>query len=131
MQIKSFLICLLIIVVLDYLFVKKVAYRIYLSELSHFARKDPAEFSPRSGPALLVYVLLAGGAVMLAYLSGKSQTALQSLGSGALFGFLVYGFYDMTNFAILAKWSFKLSMIDIAWGTMLNAGISLLLHFMM
>lgn len=40
--------------------------------------------------------------------------------SGALFGFFVYMTYDLTNLATLKEWSLKVSLIDIAWGAVLN-----------
>ncbi|MFH0869648.1 MAG: DUF2177 family protein [archaeon] len=129
-QIRPFIVCLIIIAALDYFFIKKIAGKIYLRELNEFSRKKDIAFSPRSGPAFVIYLVLAGGALSLAYMN-LGSTYLQSLGSGALFGFLIYGFYDMTNYAILAKWSFKLSMIDIVWGTLLNAFMAVFLHWVM
>jgi uncharacterized membrane protein len=42
---------------------------------------------------------------------------------GALFGFFAYATYDLTNLATLKIWSLKVSLIDVAWGTILS-GIS-------
>ena len=39
---------------------------------------------------------------------------------GALFGFFAYATYDLTNLATLKVWSLKVSLIDMAWGTMLT-----------
>jgi uncharacterized membrane protein len=40
---------------------------------------------------------------------------------GALFGFFAYATYDLTNLATLRDWPWRLSLIDIAWGTAVSA----------
>jgi uncharacterized membrane protein len=39
----------------------------------------------------------------------------------ALFGFFAYATYDLTNLATLRDWPWRLSVIDIAWGTFVSA----------
>lgn len=43
---------------------------------------------------------------------------------GGLFGFFTYATYDMTNLATLRGWSRTITVIDIAWGTVLGAVVS-------
>ena len=38
-----------------------------------------------------------------------------------LFGFSVYGVYDMTTLAVFKKWDIKLAIIDMVWGGFLFA----------
>lgn len=40
---------------------------------------------------------------------------------GALFGFFAYATYDLTNLTTLRDWPLKLSLIDMAWGSVLTA----------
>jgi uncharacterized membrane protein len=40
---------------------------------------------------------------------------------GALFGFFTYATYDLTNHATLRNWTLQLTLIDIAWGSILGA----------
>jgi uncharacterized membrane protein len=35
---------------------------------------------------------------------------------GAGFGLIVYGVYDLTNYATLDRWPLALTLIDITWG---------------
>lgn len=42
---------------------------------------------------------------------------------GALFGLIVYGVYDLTNYATLKNWPFMLVIIDMCWG-MVVCGIN-------
>ena len=39
----------------------------------------------------------------------------------ALFGFFAYATYDLTNLATLKDWPLGLSLIDMAWGTLVSA----------
>lgn len=40
---------------------------------------------------------------------------------GALFGFFAYSTYDLTNQATLKVWSLQVTILDMAWGTLLTA----------
>lgn len=40
---------------------------------------------------------------------------------GGLLGLAAYGAYNLTNYAILANWSLKISLIDWAWGCFITA----------
>lgn len=72
--------------------------------------------------AIAFYLMYGVGVVLFAVrpalASGDWRTALLW---GALFGFFAYATYDLTNLATLKLWSLKVSLIDMAWGTMLTA----------
>lgn len=80
----------------------------------------------RLGPAVAFYLLYILGmmifAVGPALQSGKWQTALLW---GALLGFFCYMTYDLTNYATLRHWSLKVTLVDIAWGTVLTGSAAL------
>ena len=42
---------------------------------------------------------------------------------GALWGLVLGGVYELTNYSMLADWSFKLVLLDMFW-TMLSGGIT-------
>ena len=69
-------------------------------------------------PALVFYALYMLGiqifAIAPALAAGKWQVAAQW---GALFGFFCYMTYDLTNHATMKIWSTKVTLLDIAWGT--------------
>ena len=44
---------------------------------------------------------------------------------GALFGFFTYATYDLTNLATLKNWPIQIVFIDIAWGAVLTAAVSI------
>jgi uncharacterized membrane protein len=39
---------------------------------------------------------------------------------GALFGFFTYATYDLTNMATMKVWTLRVTLYDIAWGTILT-----------
>jgi len=44
---------------------------------------------------------------------------------GALFGLFTYATYDLTNYATLRNWTLQLTVVDVAWGTILGAVTSI------
>lgn len=77
---------------------------------------------PDMKAAVAFYLVYVAGtlwfAVRPALADGDWRTALLN---GALFGFFAYATYDLTNLATLKVWSLKVTLIDIAWGSVLTA----------
>jgi uncharacterized membrane protein len=44
--------------------------------------------------------------------------------SGALFGFIAYATYDLTNLATLKNWPAIVTVVDLAWGMVLTGAVS-------
>ena len=87
-----------------------------------------ATCSPRSRTSqsprafYLVYVV---GIVALAVVPGIREGAMAgALWRGALFGFLAYATYDLTNLATIQGWPWQVSVIDMIWGTTLNTAVA-------
>lgn len=121
-ELKVYLILLPIIFLIDYLWLGQIMSRFYLQELGAMAREKNGAFSPVIWAAVLVYALIPLG-IVLFVLPGLpvENFVLATLGKGFLFGIVLYGVYDMTNYSLLNNWSLKLSAVDIAWGGFLNA----------
>jgi len=75
----------------------------------------------RLAPAIAFYVLYVVGITIFATApalkSGQWTTAALY---GALFGFFCYATYDLTSQATLKVWSTTVTVVDIAWGTLLT-----------
>ena len=50
-----------------------------------------------------------------------AATWYEAAGRGAILGFVMYGLYDMTNYATLAAYPLDFALRDMAWGTYLFA----------
>jgi uncharacterized membrane protein len=51
----------------------------------------------------------------------RAADALSAATTGALFGLVVYGVYDLTNFATLAQYPLAVMFVDMAWGSVATA----------
>jgi uncharacterized membrane protein len=70
-------------------------------------------------PAIGVYILLPI-IVVLSAVQGATSTA-DATRRGALTGALLYGFYDLTNYATLRGWTASMALTDTAWGAFVCA----------
>ncbi|NLH80305.1 MAG: DUF2177 family protein [Phyllobacteriaceae bacterium] len=75
----------------------------------------------RIAPALIFYVVYVVGLVHFGVRPGSTGGALETIGNAALFGFVAYATYDLTNQATLKSWSTVLTIADLAWGTFVSA----------
>jgi uncharacterized membrane protein len=72
--------------------------------------------------AVLFYAIYIGGIVFIAIAPALKEGAwTRALLNGAVLGFIAYATYDLTNQATLSVWSWKLTIVDLCWGTMLTA----------
>jgi len=119
---KLYLSVLLAFAALDALWLGVLMKGFYSNELGEIARRHEGALAPRWPAAILVYLLIPLGIVLFVRPAmGTSATLPQALGWGAAYGFIGYGIYDLTNRATLARWSLKLTAIDLAWGATICA----------
>jgi len=68
------------------------------------------------------YAVYTIGIVIFAVVPAlKLQDWQHAMLYGALFGFFAYATYDLTNMATLRDWPVKMSLADMAWGTVLTS----------
>lgn len=73
-------------------------------------------------PAIAFYVIYVSAIVYFGVRVGLEDASLASAAlNGALLGFFAYATFDLSNQAILRVWSTKLSVVDMAWGTVATA----------
>lgn len=90
-----------------------------------FQAVQGAPLQMRLLPAIGVYLLLPL-IVVLSAVKGARSTA-DATRRGALTGALLYGFYDLTNYATLRGWTATMTVTDTAWGAFLcsiGAGVA-------
>ena len=98
--------------VLDGVWLGVIAADFYRQELGDLMRPEP-----RWLPAALFYLGYPAALVTLA-LQPLPAGLGTALGRSALVGLLAYATYDLTNMATLRHWSLRLTVVDIAWGTL-------------
>lgn len=83
--------------------------------------------APNWGAALLFYLLFVGGVVFFvtvpALASGSWSAVLLR---GAFFGLITYATYDLTNLATVKDWPMIVAVVDMAWGAVLSATVSII-----
>lgn len=127
---KIFAFVLPLFLVIDLFWLGLIMKGFYSEELGDLARRQEAALAPRWIPALLVYVLIPAGIVIFVRpLLGDNATIWQALGWGALYGLVVYGVYDLTNLAVIEKWTLRMTLTDIVWGSMICGMTSVAMRF--
>lgn len=72
-------------------------------------------------PAAIFYLIYIGGIVFLAILPALASGGLAKAAiNGLALGLVAYATYDLTNHATLRDWPVAISVVDIAWGTILT-----------
>jgi uncharacterized membrane protein len=117
---KLFLVALPVFLAIDLVWLGVVARGFYRAQLGGLMRTDV-----NWAAAMIFYLLFVVGLVVLVI--GPAVDAgswAQALGRGALFGLVTYATYDLTNLATLRNWPLTMTMVDLAWGTVLAASVA-------
>ncbi len=78
--------------------------------------------TPRMVPVVLFYLIYVAGVVVFGVKRGlEADRVSVAAGYSALFGFVAYATYDLTNWATISVFNGELVVIDLAWGTVLSA----------
>jgi len=76
--------------------------------------------------ALIFYLIyIVGISIFAIYPAINKGSVLHAIVMGGLFGLFTYATYDLTNLATLKNWPLPIVFIDIAWGMILTALVSL------
>lgn len=77
--------------------------------------------------AIIFYLLFLAGLVFFVIEPAvRSAEWSKALWSGAFFGLITYATYDLTNLATLQGWPVKMVVVDMLWGTVLSASVSVI-----
>jgi uncharacterized membrane protein len=116
-----------IMAVIDAVWLSVIANKFYKSQIGSLLLDKPN--MPAAVIFYLVYVL---GIVMFVLRPALEKESWQYAALyGALFGFVAYATYDLTNLATLKGWTLKLVLVDLAWGALLTAGVATLAYWIL
>ncbi|MBA4107992.1 MAG: DUF2177 domain-containing protein [Leptothrix sp. (in: Bacteria)] len=103
-----------VMLLLDAIWLGFIAKGWYQQGIGHLMAEQP-----NLAIGALFYLLFPIGLVVFAVLpSSDAQGWTTAALMGALFGFFAYATYDITNLATLRDWPLKLSIMDVAWGSL-------------
>ncbi len=116
--IKISLISAVIFVILDLLWLSRIANNIYFNSLGYLAEIKDGKISFILKAGLAAQIIIAFGLVFFISMALQiNNTLTTSMAVGAISGFILYATYDFTNLSFVKGYSLYISIIDIAWGT--------------
>lgn len=114
----------LVFFAIDFVWLTVATPRIYQPALGT-APDGLLKAQPNLPVAAAFYLFYVVGILALAVFPGLREGALMgAVWRGALFGLLAYATYDLTNLATIEGWPVSVSIIDMIWGTSLNAAVA-------
>jgi uncharacterized membrane protein len=122
MNLKLYILTLLIFLGIDALWLGWVAPGFYRSQIGHLMAEEVN--LPAAG---IFYLLFIGGMVYFVVAPGVGEGKMREIFlRGALYGLVTYGTYDLTNLATLRDWTILVTVVDMLWGTILTASTAAL-----
>lgn len=124
MTVIIFFIAFVIFFIIDILWLGLFAKNMYQSQIGFILAKKPNWYA-----AIVFYILYIVFLMIFAILPAlQTSSLIDAMLYGALYGFITYATYDLTNLATLEKWPLKVTIIDIIWGTLLGFSVSTLTY---
>lgn len=119
-HLKLYLATLAAFFAIDMLWLGLVARTFYRKYLGFLMAPNPNWLA-----AIIFYLLFIVGILVFVVLPGLESGSLQStLLRAALFGLITYATYDLTNLATVRDWPVIVTVVDLAWGTVLSTTVS-------
>jgi uncharacterized membrane protein len=123
--IKTYFIALLVFFLIDILWLVVIARKLYQQELGFLMSDKPNWIA-----AIIFYLVFIIGVVFFVINPALEKDSWKyALFVGMLFGFITYSTYDLTNLATVKNWPFKITVIDLIWGTSLGGLVSSITYF--
>jgi uncharacterized membrane protein len=120
----TYAITMLIFFAIDLVWLGVVAKNFYRQHIGHLLSPDV-----NWGAAVLFYAVYIAGIVFFAIKPAiEAGSASRALAYGAFFGFIAYATYDLTNQATMKDWPVLVTVVDLAWGTVLTATVAFLAY---
>lgn len=120
MFIKLFFIALPVFFIIDMIWLVLVAKNFYQRQIGFLMRPD---FQWTA--AIIFYLLFIAGLVLFVISPSVERGSwVHAIVYGALFGLITYSTYDLTNLATLKNWPVAVTVVDLIWGMVLSATVS-------
>ena len=109
----------LIFVALDILWIGFLAAGMYADQLGYLSKLEDGKVVFNLPVGLGVQVIISLGLTVIISLGLQlDPRPVVGLLLGAFTGFVLYCTYDLTNLSFVRDWPLKVTIIDIAWGTL-------------
>ncbi len=120
MFIKLYAIALPVFFAIDMIWLGVIAKNFYREQIGMLMKPDV-----NWAAAIIFYLIFIGGLIVFVISPAVSKGSLMhAILFGALFGFVCYATYDLTNLAVAKDWPLLVTIVDLAWGAVLAASVS-------
>ncbi len=124
MFIKLFFIALAVFFAIDMVWLVLIAKNFYREQIGFLMKPDINWIA-----AIVFYLLFIAGLVVFVISPAvQKHSWTHAILFGALFGLISYATYDLTNLATIKGWPVLVTLVDLAWGMVLSASVSLLTY---
>ena len=124
MFIKLFLIALPVFFIIDMAWLGLVAKKFYAQHLGFLMKPDITWYA-----AIIFYLLFITGLVTFVISPAvEKHSWSHAILFGALFGLITYSTYDLTNLATIKDWPVIVTVVDLIWGIVLSASVSIITY---
>lgn len=122
MWFKLYAIALPVFFAIDMLWLGVVARNFYRAQIGSLLKADVNWTA-----AILFYLVFIGGIVFFVLAPALEKSSWKyALFVGAAFGFITYATYDLTNLATMKDWPLLVTVVDLAWGSVLTGSVSVI-----
>lgn len=119
----AFITSLVTMTVIDAVWLGLVAPAFYKKHIGFIMSDTPNWYAA----AIFYVIFIIGLTVFVVYPGWQNAGSLIKIGLlGALFGLVTYATYDLTNQATLKNWPVIITIVDLAWGALLCAAVSVI-----
>jgi len=126
MYIKLYFIALTVFLGIDAIWLTLIAKNFYAEKLGYLMSKSPNLLA-----ALVFYLIFTAALVFFVINPAlEKKDWINALLAGAFFGLTCYATYDLTNLATVKNWPLIITIIDLVWGTVLSATVSVATYFL-
>ena len=122
---KLILISLPVFFILDMLWLGLVAKSFYAKQIGFMMKSEVNWIA-----AIIFYIIfLSGLTVFVISPAIEKHSWKDALSLGAFFGLITYATFDLTNLATIKNWPLTVTIVDLIWGMVLSASVSVITFF--
>jgi uncharacterized membrane protein len=125
MFLKLYSIALPVFLAIDMVWLGVVAKGFYARQIGALLKTDA-----NWAAAILFYLVFIVGLVLFVIIPAIEKGSwMHAVMHGALFGLVCYATYDLTNLALAKDWPLIVTIVDLIWGSVLAASVSVITYF--
>jgi len=125
MFLKLYIIALPVFLGIDMVWLTLVAKNFYAKHIGFLMAKNPNILA-----ALIFYLIFIAGLIFFVITPALDKKMwIHALLAGAFFGLVTYATYDLTNLATVKNWPLIITIVDLIWGMVLSASVSVVTYF--